>query len=319
MSLKSMLGLESGKKVRYGIVALGDIAQESFMPAVAHTGNSVITALVTGDPTKAAEVAKQYDVPPEAVYGYDRFDALLASGRVDAVYVATPNWRHAEFAVPALRAGLHVLLEKPMEVTVAKCQAIVDAQKADPATKLMVAYRLHFEPATLAAIGVVRSGKLGDIRGFSSTFAQPLDPANHRARSGTAAGPLYDMGPYPINGVRNLFDAEPVEVFATGLRHAGSGLGQDFDDTVAVTMKFPGGRVAQFTVSYVAAAVDTYTVYGTAGSLRLDPAYGFGKAKAYELKVGSDATTETFKPTDHFGGELKAFSDHVLNGTDPEP
>ncbi|HEX8325825.1 MAG TPA: Gfo/Idh/MocA family oxidoreductase [Tepidisphaeraceae bacterium] len=319
MSLKSVLGLESSKKVRYGIVALGDISQESLMPGVSHTGNSVITALVTGNPEKARDVAKQYDVPPDHVYSYDDYAKLLSSGQVDAVYVATPNWRHAEFTLPALQAGVHVLLEKPMEVTADLCRRIIDVQKANPQSRLMVAYRLHFEPATLACIDVLRSGQIGRVRGFSSTFAQPLDPANHRATSGTAAGPLYDMGPYPINGVRNLFEAEPVEVFAVGTRHADSGLPMDFDHEVAVTMKFADGRVAQFVVSYVAASIDTFTVYGTEGTLRLDPAYGMGKAKTYELIVGGKPTTKTFKPTDHFGGELRYFSDCVLNGVDPEP
>jgi predicted dehydrogenase len=317
MGLVSALGLESGKKVRYGIVALGDIAQESLMPGVAHTGNSVVTALVTGDPAKAAEVGRRYDVPPDAVYNYEQFPALLSSGKVDAIYLATPNWRHADFA--ALRAGVHVLLEKPMEVSVAKCQQILDAQQAAPAgTKLMLAYRLHFEPATLAVVDLIRSGKLGTIRSFSSTFAQNVNPDNHRAQHGVAAGPLLDMGPYPLNAVRNLFEAEPTEAFAYSVRHADSRLG-DLDDTVAVTLRFPGDRLAQFTVSYVGNTIDTYTVLGSAGSVEVEPAFMFGKPLAYKLKVGTKESTESFKNTDHFGGELRYFSDCILNGRDPEP
>ena len=318
MDLKSVLGLESGKKVRYGVVALGDIAQENLMPGVAHTGNSVITALVTGDPTKATEVAERYDVPADAVYGYDRFDALLASGKIDAAYVATPNWKHAEFAVPALRAGVHVLLEKPMEVSVAACQQILDAQRSRPGVKLMVAYRLHFEPATVALVALMRSGKLGHLRSFTSTFAQNVMPDNHRAQHGVLAGPLLDMGPYPLNAVRNLFEAEPTEAFAYAVRHADSQLG-GLDDTVAVTLKFPGDRLAQFTVSYVGNTIDTYTVVGSAGSVEVEPAFMFGKPLSYKLKVGTKESTETFKNTDHFGGELRYFSDCILNGTDPEP
>jgi predicted dehydrogenase len=86
---------------------------------------------------------------------------------VDAIYLATPNFRHAEFAVPALKAGVHVLLEKPMEVSSQKCQEILDAQKASNA-KLMIAYRLHFEPATIAAIERCRNGDLGQVHMFSS-------------------------------------------------------------------------------------------------------------------------------------------------------
>ena len=319
MSIKSALGLEASKKVRYGIVALGDISQESMMPGVSHTGNSTVTALITGDPEKAREVGKQYDVPPDACYAYEQFDDFLRSGKADAIYLATPNWRHAEFAVPALRAGVHVLLEKPMEVTEAKCREILDAQKASGA-QLMIAYRLHFEPATLAALDAIRAGKLGAARSFTSTFAQLLKPSNHRATSGVDAGPLFDMGVYPLNAVRNLLESEPIEAFAIGTRSADSGLGVDFDHTVSATLRFPGDRVAQFTCSYVTESVDVLHVAGSTGTLELTPAYGFGKPKQLTI-TGDDGKpkVETHKPTDHFGGELKYFSDCILNDRAPEP
>lgn len=318
MSLKSALGLGPSKKVRYGVVALGDISQESMMPGVKHTGNSEITAIVTSDPTKAKEVGDEYDVPADARYSYEQFDTLLKSGKIDAIYLATPNWRHAEFAVPALRAGIHVLLEKPMEVSEAKCREILDAQKASGA-KLMVAYRLHVEPATLRSVELLREGKVGEIRGFLSAFSQPLDPQNHRAKNGVYAGPLYDMGVYPLNAVRNLFESEPTEVYAVGTKSADSGLPTNFDHTVTLTLRFPGERVATFFVSYVGDVLDTFTVLGSEGTLTLSPAYGFGKPKELTLTQKGKPTSETIKPTDHFGGEMKYFSECILNDRDPEP
>ena len=178
MSIKEALGFGSQKKVRYAIVGAGDIAQEDMMPGVDHTGNSVITSLVTSDPKKAQELSAKYKV--EATFTYKEFPRALVSGSLDAIYVATPNWRHAEFVVPALRACIHVLCEKPMEVSTAKCQEILEAAKTASA-KLMIGYRLHFEPGTLSTIDVIRSGKLGEVHTFASTFAQPLDPSNHRA------------------------------------------------------------------------------------------------------------------------------------------
>ena len=104
MSIKSALGLGSSKKVRYGIVALGDISQKSLMPGVKHTGNSEVSALITGDPEKARAVGKQYDVPADAQFGYEQFDAFLKSGKADAIYLATPNWRTQNSRCP--RCGL---------------------------------------------------------------------------------------------------------------------------------------------------------------------------------------------------------------------
>ena len=313
MGLLESLGI--GKKVRYAIVGVGSISQEAMMPGVEHTGNSKITALVTSNPEKAKELAGKYEL--EHTCGYEGYGELLRSGNIDAVYIGTPNWRHAEFAVPALEAGIHVLLEKPMEISSGQCEAILRAQEKSTA-KLMVAYRLHFEPATIAAIQKVRSGDLGEVHLFSSTFAQMVDPHNHRATSGVEAGPIFDMGPYPINGVRNLFEAEPTEAFALGTRHPEAGFG-DFDDTVSVVLHFPGERLAQFTISYYGNQVDTYTVVGTKGLLEVNPGYMYGKPLEHYAQIGKETKHSSFKNTDHFGGEMKYFSACVLDGKDPEP
>ena len=314
MSIASVFGF--GKKVRYGIVGLGDIAQEALLPGVKHTGNSEVTALVTGDPKKAGAIGERYGV--KTSYGYEQFGEMLASGEVDALYVATPNWRHAEFVIPALKAGIHVLCEKPLEVSVEKAEAILAAQQAS-AAKLMVAYRLHFEPATMDAIRRIRAGELGDLILFTSAFAQMADPANHRAQHGVLAGPLLDMGPYPINAIRYLFGEEPEEVVsATSTRNPKSDLGA-LDDTVAVTLRLPGNKLAQFTVSYFANSVDNYTVAGTKGSIHMSPGYGYHKPIEQTRTIGETQAREAFKATDQFGGELKYFSDCILNDRQPEP
>ena len=314
-TITSALGLGK-KKVRYAIVGLGDISQASMMPGVAHTGNSEIAALVTDDAEKARELGKMYGV--DATYRYDQFDELLASGLIDAVYLGTPNWRHAEFAIPALKAGIHVLSEKPLEISVEKADAIRDAERASSA-KLMTAYRLHFEPSTLDAIRRIRAGELGELVAFTSCFTQKVDPANHRVKNGVTAGPLFDMAPYQINATRCLFGAEPTEVVsAVATRHPEAGLG-DLDDTFAVTLRFPGDRLAQFTVSYYANNVDSLTISGTKGSIHMDPAYGFGDAMEQRVTIGEDKSHESFKPTDQFGGEMRYFSDCILEDRDPEP
>jgi predicted dehydrogenase len=315
MSIASALGF-GGKKVRYAVVGLGDIAQASMLPGIKHTGNSELTALVTGDPEKARKVAEQYGV--EHTYSYDQFDAMLTSGHVDAIYLATPNWRHAEFAIPALKAGIHVLCEKPLEVSVAQCEAIRAAEKASSA-RLMTAYRLHFEPGTLDAIEKIRDGQLGDLVAFTSCFGQMVDPANHRTENGIEAGPLFDMGPYPINAIRYLFGAEPEEVVsAVGVRRSPA-QAANFDDTLAVTLKMPGNRLAQFTVSYAMNNVNSLIIAGTEGSIHMSPAYGFGDAIEQNVTIGEKKSHESFKPTDQFGGEMRYFSQCILEERDPEP
>ncbi len=319
--IKEVFGLNrstpSAPTIRYAIVGLGDIAQEDMMPGVAHTGNSTITALVTSDAEKAKELAKKYGV--EATYNYEEFQKALDSRTFDAIYLATPNWRHAEFIVPALNAGIHVLAEKPLEISTERCEAILAAERASSA-KLMVAYRLHFEPGTLDTIARIRSGDLGFVHIFTSTFTQIVDPSNHRVHSGELAGPVLDMGPYCVNAARYLFEDEPTEVVsAVGTRHPESQFDQDFDDTVAVTLRFPQQRLAQFTLSYYGNTANSLFAVGTKGWVHLDPAYSFGKAIHQVIAIGDKQSTESFKHTDQFGGEMQYFSDCILNNIEPEP
>jgi predicted dehydrogenase len=301
-------------KVRYAVVGAGWISQAAVMPAFAQTGNSELVALVTEDPKKGEILRQRYGLAH--VYSYDHYHELLRSDVVDAIYMGLPNWMHHDYTVPALEAGLHVLLEKPMAVSEAECRAIEEAAKAAH-VRLMIGYRLHFEPATLEAIRLVRSGEIGDPRIFTSVFCQHVAATNHRAKNGFWAGPVADMGPYPINAARNLFGAEPIEVMAMGARNLG--LPFDFDDTVAVTLRFPEDRIAQFTVSYGANSVGEYRVTGQKGDVSAEPGFTFGAPIKLRVTRGDKTHEITFDPTDQFGGELKYFSDCILEGRDPEP
>jgi len=301
------------RKVRYAVVGAGWISQSAFMPGVEHTGNSEITSLVSGDEQKRKVLASRYDI--HSVYSYEQYEEMLASGEVDAVYLATPNAGHVDLAVRTLNAGIHLLLEKPMAVSVTECERINAAAAASKA-KLMVAYRLHFEPATLGVIERIRAGEIGTLRAFNSTFTQHVAPANHRAKNGFWAGPVADMGPYPINAVRNIFGAEPVEVFAIGTQ---AETAFNFHDTVSVTLRFEGDRMAQFTVSYACEPIGEYTVAGTSGWIQVNPAFTFHDAIATKSSVNGKEDEEKGKRTDQFGGETKYFSDCILEGRSPEP
>lgn len=299
-------------KVRYAVVGAGWISQAAFMPGVRQTGNSAMTALVTGDHRKAEALGPLYSI--ERIYHYDAWLAALDSGGFDAAYVATPNWQHRQFAVPALERGIHVLLEKPMATSEEDCRAIADAARRGRA-KLMIAYRLHFEPATLEALRLVHGGALGRVRLFTSMFSQHVDTHNHRAQNGFWAGPVADMGPYPINAVRNLFRAEPIEVAAWG----GASLGLGFHDTVSVHLRFDEERTAQFTVGYGLESTNEYRLVGDEGTLLVTPAYAIESALGHVLTQDGRSLPTTFPSVDQFSGETAYFSDCILNGIDPEP
>ena len=302
------------KPIRYAVVGLGHIAQVAVLPAFAHARrNSRLAALVSDDARKRRTLSRRYKV--EQTYGYENYEACLE--QVDAVYIALPNSMHAEYTVRAAAAGVHVLCEKPMAVTVEECEAMIAACR-DHRVKLMVAYRLHFEEINLKAIDLVRRGRIGSPRFFNSSFALRVRPGNIRTRPEMGGGTLYDIGVYCINAARYLFRAEPVEVMAASV-HSGAARVADVDESTGALLRFDEGRLAAFVTSFNAADVGSYRIVGTKGQLHVDPAYEYAEGLAYELTIDGKTTRTRIGRRDQFAPELLYFSDCIRNGRDPEP
>jgi len=299
------------KRVRYAVVGAGNIAQVAVLPAFAHAKDtSELVAIVSGDPEKRAELSTKYQL--ELSGDYSDLERVLERGEIDAVYVATPNTLHKEVTLRAAARGVHVLCEKPLATSVADCEAMADAC-AEAGVKLMCAYRLHFEPATLKALDLVKSGTIGDARVFDSVFGHVVRPGDIRTRAELGGGACFDLGVYCVNAARNLFRSEPTFVFATAQMRDG------VDETTSATLQFPGGRHAQFTVSNAIASVSSYRIAGTDGDLRVEPAYDYVEKLEHFLTVNGDVKHESFGKRDQFAPELEHFSKCILENRDPEP
>jgi predicted dehydrogenase len=300
------------KQIRYAVVGLGHIAQVAVLPAFANARrNSRLAALVSGDALKLKALSDKYEVGKTC--GYDGYDALLTSGDIDAVYIALPNSLHCDYAVRAAQAGIHVLCEKPMALSEEECGRMTRTAR-EAGVRLMVAYRLHFERATLEAVEVARSGRIGEPRAFASTFTMAVTPDNIRAKSELGGGVLWDIGIYCINAARNLFRDEPVEVRAMTAGSIG-----DVEDTVGALLRFSNERVATFTCSFGAADVSQYRLVGTRGDLVVEPAYEYAQPLRHRLTVDGETSERRFAKRDQFAPELLYFSDCVLQERDPEP
>src|SRR5688572_18121889 len=300
--------------VRYAVVGLGHIAQVAMLPAFAHARrNSKLVALVSDDARKRRELARRYRVA--ATYSYDEFEECLE--QVDAVYIALPNSMHAEYTIRAARAGVHVLCEKPMAVTVAECRDMIRAcRTAD--VKLMVAYRLHFETLNLAAIELAKQGALGELKYFNSSFSMRVRRGDIRTKEKYGGGTLYDIGVYCINAARNLFRAEPTHVSAVSINSGVTSL-DEIDETTAGTLRFGNDRVATFVTSFNAADVGEFRIVGTKGHLHVEPAYEYAEGLGYTLTIDGKASRRKGDKRDQFAPELLYFSDCILNDRKPEP
>jgi predicted dehydrogenase len=300
--------------VRYAVVALGHIAQVAVIPAFAHARkNSELVAIVSGDRDKRREIARRYQIGH--AFTYEEFDECLRM--VDAVYIALPNHMHAEYAIRAARAGVHVLCEKPMAVRVEECRRMIAACRR-ARVKLMIAYRLHFEEVNLAAIDLARSGKLGELKFFNSSFSMTVKRGDIRTKRAYGGGSLYDIGVYCINAARYLFRGEPTQVSAVSINSGVAALAE-VDETTAATLRFGNDRVATFVTSFNAADVAAYRVVGTRGALHAEPAYEYAEGLAFTLTVDGKTTRKKIGKRDQFAPELLYFSDCILNNREPEP
>jgi glucose-fructose oxidoreductase len=306
------------RKIRYAVIGLGHIAQVAVLPAFRHAArNSELAALVSDDPKKLKELGKRYRV--DRLLDYDELDELYRSGEIDAVYIALPNDMHAQYTVQAAKAGMHVLCEKPMAVSSEECERMIEVCRSNR-VKLMIAYRLHFERANLEAAEMARSGKLGDPRYFDSVFSFQVQEDNIRTNpEEKGGGPLYDIGIYCINAARYVMGAEPTSVLAAAIPRPDDERFQEAPETVSAILQFPDRRVGSFTCSFGAADTGTYTIVGTKGLLRMEPAYEYSEGLAYEVKIGERSRKKQFGKSDQFAPELLYFSDCILQDCEPEP
>jgi predicted dehydrogenase len=302
-------------KIRYAVVGLGAFAQSDILPAFAEAKNSELVALVSGDAAKQDEIAQKYDV--RSTYSYEEYNDLLKSGNIDAVYLAVPNHLHCDYTVRAAKAGIHVLCEKPMAVTVADCQTMIAAAK-DNNIKLMIAYRLHLEPANLQAVKVVQSGQLGEPRIFTSLFTQQTYEGDIRLNKEIGGGTLDDIGIYCINAARYIFQSEPIAVFATSASNCEQRF-REVAEMTSVIMRFPDDRLATFTCSFGAIRIQTYQVVGTKGDLRLELAYSTQGPIKHILTIDGKSQEYSFAAHNQVVAEVVYFSDCITHNKEPEP
>jgi glucose-fructose oxidoreductase len=304
------------QRVRYAVVGLGPVAQNAVLPAFAHArGNSELVALVSGDPEKLQLFGRKYRV--RHLFDYHGYEDCLASGDIDAVYVALPNNQHREFTVRAARAGIHVLCEKPMAVDVEECLAMRDACRATQ-VKLMVGYRSEFDEAHQRARELVRSGRLGEIRTFHAVSSLGAPVANGgRGESEACAVSLLDLAVDCIHSARRHLDAEPVDVTAMATRARRDSRFGELEETLSAILRFPSDRLATFTCARRAAEASHFEVWGGEGSLRLDQAFGAARPMLLRASVKGRTREKTFRRRDPWAAQLAHFSECVLADREP--
>lgn len=287
--------------VRIGLLGCADIALRRTLPALRAEEGVELAAVASRDAGRAAEVAAEYGADAVADYA-----ALLARSDLDAVYVPLPTGLHGQWVARALRAGLHVLSEKPLCTTRAEAAGLVALARS---RGLVLMENLTFpqHPVHQRVRELLDDGRIGELRVFQGEFAfPPLPSTDFRYRRGLGGGALFDAGVYPLRAAR-LFLGEELAV-------AGSTLGYDADHDADLSggalLSAPGGRTAHVAFGFQHAYRCSYTLWGSRGRITVERAFTPPPDHAPLIRLeGPDGARELHGPPgDQFRATLAVFA-----------
>ena len=301
-------------ELRWGILSTANIARTKVIPGIKGAARCSVVAIASREAGRARSVAAELGIP----IAHDSYEALLADPAVDAVYIPLPNHLHAAWAIAAARAGKHVLCEKPLALTAADAERMIQVAERE-GVQLMEGFMYRQHPSWIAVTDLVASGRIGRLTAVQSWFSFfNDDPANIRNIRDFGGGALFDIGCYNVNLSRMLFGADPGRIEASITRDPASGV----DVLTSAILEF-GAGVATFTCSTRAEDDQRVHVYGSEGRIEVDIPFNIPPdlPTTIRLSHGGDPpvnpATEvySFEPADPYGAEASAFAAAVLDGT----
>jgi predicted dehydrogenase len=303
--------------LRWGVLSTASIGVHKVIPGFRRSARSEVVAIASRDAATARSVAGALGIPR----AHGSYEALLADPDVAAVYIPLPNHLHVEWSIAALRAGKHVLCEKPMALTVEDTQRL--AAEAEVSGKLLVeAFMYRHHPSWVAARELIAAGRIGRLAAVDSWFSYHLaDPTNIRNVREWGGGGLWDIGCYSVNLSRMLFGEEPTGVTAALVRDPGTGV----DILATGTLAFPSG-LASFTVGTQTEPDQRVHIYGTEGRIMIEIPFNIPPELPTRVLLTTgrrvpeayDTEVITIPAADPYAAQADAFAAAVLDGA-PSP
>jgi predicted dehydrogenase len=288
LSLASAVGCQSkktepasydGPVLRVAIMGIG-VYGNIVAAAMQKCAKAKLVGVISGSPEKVKYWQEDYGIPDKNVYDYDSFDSIRDNPDIDAIYVIVPNFLHRPYVLRAAKTGKHVICEKPLGLDAKESREMVDACKKE-GVKLLVGYRMHFEPKNLEIIAMRESGDFGNIRYFTGNGGYRIgDPAQWRLDKAKAGGgSMMDIGIYALNGARYMVGEEPTWVTAQEVKTDPVKFKDGVDETITFQLGFPSGAIAQCLSTYNMSYVDRFLLVGELGYAELNPSNGYGPLK----------------------------------------
>src|SRR5215217_4406355 len=302
-----------GPVLRVAIMGLGGYGTR-VADAMKDCKKARLVGAISGTPSKLKDWQSKYGIPEKNCYNYETFDQLKNNPEIDAVYVTTPNALHHGQVIRVAKAGKNVICEKPMALNAKEGQEMVDACKK-AGVKLLVGYRMHFEPKTLEIIRMRKAGELGKIMFFQGQCGFTIgDPKQWRMNKQLAGGgSLMDIGIYAINGSRYMVGEEPIWVTAQETKTQPEKFKEGMDETIQFQLGFPGGAVASCLSTYKMNNLDRFFLNGDKGFAELQPSTGYGPIKGRTHKGEL-----THPHVTHQTVQMDEMADIFLAGKQPE-
>lgn len=248
-----LLAQTKAKKDNLGValVGLGYYSTDLLAPALQKTKHCHLAGIVTGTPEKEKIWQEKYGVKEANTYNYETFDQIKDNPEIDVIYIVLPPSMHMDYVIRAAKTGKHVWCEKPMAVTVEECQKMIDACNS-AGVSLSIGYRCQHEPNTLAFQELVKTKKLGDVKGLNCGAGYRDNRTDHwKQKKEMGGGVIYDMGVYPIQGLRLGSGMEPIAVKSAKAWTDRPEIYKDgLADNVEAVLEFPGGVIGTMKTSF---------------------------------------------------------------------
>ena len=290
--------------LKVGILGAAAIAPAAIIDPARRRTDVTVTAIASRGIERARDFARQHDIPT----AYGSYEELLADPAIDLVYVALPPSAHAEWSIAALQAGKDVLCEKPFAVNGAEARMMADAAAAT-GRRLVEAFHDHYHP--LAARTKVLASMLGRLISVEGVFLarNPFTPGALRHEPALGGGALMDLGVYPLHGIRNLLDEEPVGATAVAtLNPAGA------DESIEAELAFPSGVTGIVRASMSADFENWLRVVGERGELRVSGVVFPSKGHSISYTIDGIERTETVAGRSTYDHQLEALLSGIATG-----
>jgi predicted dehydrogenase len=296
------------KKLNWGLLSTANINQALITPLRA-SNRTHLLAVASRNITNAEAYAREWKIPR----AHGSYEALLADPEIDVIYNPLPNHLHAEWTIKALKAGKHVLCEKPFALTLAEVDAMSQAAR-ETGKVLAEAFMYRHHAQTLKVKEIVDSGKLGKLELIKGAFTFFLKrEGDIRAKKEMGGGSIWDVGCYPISYARTIVGAEPVEVF--GWQSTGP---TGIDESFYGQMKFANDVYAQFDSGFKSPDRASIEIVGTEASLIIPDPFKPGKtSEIYLSRSHNKREAIKIKGTELYLGEVEDMCDAVMNNKTP--